>query len=360
MPDVISSYTDAELAYLDSKRGTKTREQYQHDTTIAGYVPPVTATWSDYLGVCADFSTANMDLMAAIGAKWLRTSPEYGWNIGPAQIQPQTDALRARGMKHLVVVQYAGHNYDAVINNATTRTAFINWVASLAPVCDAIEVLNEPNLTSVFWTGVYDPTWKTQAKLMYDVAVACKKANPNITMVTGGMSPYGNDDGGKTAKWPQSLLPLLLAEIDRLAVAGGAAGISALFGGIGQHLYETPGDPRGGPNADHPGWYAPKRNRTVWQGGSATGTSGTWNWAGIAKYGIPIWNTEFGQKRASFASDTAAATHMGYYFDEFESQKAAGIKFGPHIVISKTAFDGDWRLDVATQARIKTQSAKAW
>lgn len=360
MPDIVSNYNTDELAYIDSRRGTKTREQYQRDVSLTGYVPPVRSTWREYLGLCADYSTESLNLMSTIGAQWLRTAPEYGWNIGPAQIKPQTDALRAGGMKHLVVVQYAGKNYDAVVTNATTRSAFVGWVASLAPVVDAIEILNEPNLTSVFWKGAYDPTWKTQAKLMFDVAVACKKANPSVTLITGGMSPYGNDDGGTTVKWPQSLLPLLLAEIDRLAVANGYSGIAALFGGIGQHLYETKYDPRSNFDNNHPGWWAVKRNRTVWQGGSATGTSGTWNWAGIAKYGIPIWNTEFGQKRVDFASDAAAATHMGYYFDEFESQKAAGIKIGMHIVISKKAFDGDWTLDPDTKLRIKAQSLKAW
>lgn len=322
-------------------------------------------TWYNHLGLCADYSTANLALAANIGAQWIRTSPEYGWNIAPSTIKTQTDAIRAKGMKHLAVVQYNSggtqtHNYDKALTDPTIRAAFIKWVAALAVVTDAVEIGNEWNLTAVFWQGTFDKTWKQQAKLMYDLAVACKKANPNIVLVTAGMSPYGNDDGGLTNKWPQSALPLLIAEIDRLAKAGGLTGFSALFDGIGQHLYETKYNPKSGPDANHPGWWAVKRNRTVWSGGTATGTSGTWSWSGIAKYGVPIWNTEFGQKRIDFASDAAAATHMGYYFEEYESQKAAGIKIGMHIVISKKAFDGDWTLDPATQARIKAQSLKAW
>ena len=322
-------------------------------------------TWYNHLGLCADYSTANLDLAASIGAQWIRTSPEYGWNIAPSTIKTQTDAIRAKGMKHLVVVQYNSggtqtHNYDKALTDPTIRAAFIKWVAALAGVTDAVEIGNEWNLTAVFWQGAFDKTWKQQAKLMYDVAVACKTANPNIVLVTAGMSPYGNDDGGTTNKWPQSALPLLIAEIDRLAKAGGLTGFSALFGGIGQHLYETKYNPKSGPDANHPGWWGVKRNRTVWSGGTATGTSGTWTWPGIANYGVPIWNTEFGQKRIDFASGAAAATHMGYYFEEYESQKAAGIKIGMHIVISKKAFDGDWTLDPDTKLRIKAQSLKAW
>ena len=257
-------------------------------------------TWYNHLGLCADYSVANLTLAADIGAQWIRTAPEYGWNIAPSTIKTQTDAIRAKGMKHLVVVQYnAGgtkpHTYDKVLTDPTTRAAFINWIAELAKVTDAVEIGNEWNLTAVFWQGTYDKTWTQQAKLMYDVAVACKKANPNIV-----------------------------------------------------------------PDANHPGWWAVKRNRTVWFGGTASGTSGSWIWPAIAKYGVPIWNTEFGQKRIDFASGAAAATHMGYYFDEYESQKAAGIKVAMHIVISKKAFDGDWTLDFDTKMRIKSQSLKVW
>jgi len=360
MPDITSRYTDPEIAYIDQRRGGKTREQYQHDVLTTGFVPPVPETWRNHLGLCADYSSSTVALAVALNVEWVRTSPEYGWNVGAAQVRAQTDALRAAGLKHLVVVQYAGHNYDAVINDATVRSAFISWIASLAPVVDGIEVLNEPNLTSVFWKGTYDSSWRTQARLMFEVAVACKRANPAVKMVTAGMSPYGNDDGGRVVKWPQSALPLLLAEIDRLAIAAGFSGIAALFDGIGQHLYEAKYDPRSGPDANHPGWWAVKRNRTVWSGGSASGTSGSWTWTGIAKYGIPIWNTEYGQKRADFTSDAAAAAHMTNYFAEYEAQRAAGIRFGPHIVISKNAFDGDWTLDAATRNVITAQSKKAW
>lgn len=322
-------------------------------------------TWYNHLGLCADYSTTNLALAASIGAQWIRTAPEYGWNIAPSTIKTQTDAIRAKGMKHLAVIQYnAGgtkaHTYDKVLTDPTTRAAFIKWVAALAVVTDAVEIGNEWNLTAVFWQGTFDKTWNQQAQLMYDIAVACKKANPNIVLVTAGMSPYGNDDGGTAVKWPQAALPLLIAEIDRLAKAGGLTGFSALFGGIGQHLYETKYNPKSNFDPNHPGWWAVKRNRTVWFGGTASGLSGTWVWPGIAKYGVPIWNTEFGQKRADFATGTVAAAHMGYYFDEFESQKAAGIKIAMHIVISKKAFDGDWTLDPDTKLRIKAQSLKAW
>tara|TARA_R110000868_G_scaffold233628_1_gene487349 strand:+ start:12037 stop:12972 length:936 start_codon:yes stop_codon:yes gene_type:complete len=308
-------------------------------------------TWYNHLGLCADYSVSNIDLATSIGAQWLRTAPEYGWGISPSTIKTQTDTLRTKGMKHLAVVQYnAGgtkpHSYDKVLTDPTVRAAFIKWVASLAPYCDAIEIGNEWNLTAVFWQGTYDASWKQQAKLMYDVAIACKKANSNILLVTAGMSPYGNDDGGTVKKWPQTALPLLLAEIDRLAKLGGLSGFSALFAGIGQHLYEAKYNPTSGPNVDHPGWWAVKQNRLVW--------------SLVSKYGVPIWNTEFGQKRIDFTSDTAAATHMGLYFQEFESQKSLGINIAMHIVISKSAFDGDWTLDPATKTRIKQQSVKVW
>lgn len=354
MPLISSEYSEvqaATIAALAKARGVLPPDIQK--TATLNEIAKNFVLWGSFMGVCADYSPRNLDMCNRIGVKWFRSSPEYGWGVTPAMIKAQTDDMHSRGIRHLVVVQDGGsvpHNYDDVLTDPIYRAKFIAWIASLAPNCDAIEIGNEWNLgptQKIFWTGSFDKTWKLQAQLMVDVAVAVRKASPLCLIVTAGFSPYGPDDGGTWAIWPQKAIPLLLTEIDRIAKYRGLTGASQILDGIGQHLYCSPEDPRMGPSTSHPGWWAPKRNRDVW--------------ASIASYKIPIWNTEFGSKLGSFSGDTLKrAQHFKWYFEEFESQKAAGILFGPHIVISKSAFDGEWTLDPAAEEVFKVQALKTW
>ena len=315
---ITSTYTDAETLRVKEAAlmaGKKPR-RFQRDATLAAaaLIPtpaprpaPAPVLRGATMGLSCWGSPENMDRVCDLGLGWVRVSIEQGWAY-EGTLAKWVRAAHDRGLKVIQACQRSDHTYPA-----SERMSFANWCAYLAADTgvDAIEILNEPNI-SQFWGTAPDPV----AAAFYGSAAALtvRAAHPTIPIVTPGLSPAPKPD------WPAGFWPQMwMAMTD-----AGKAAIS----GVGHHPYCYPDDPHM-VDPDHPEWNA------SWQTGLIHAAMET---RGIGR--LPIWCTEFGSPTASFASEDQQAEHMAATFSalgEWQRQ-SPGLVYGPMFV--HTAIDG--------------------
>lgn len=259
-------------------------------------------TYGTYFGLSVTMPSINdVDWARLLGFGWIRGGAECGWAAKDIDAQiAVANYARDHGVKFIWCSNLAGHTY--------TTDKLKAWGDYHAYVARGgvtrFEIGNEWN-NDGFWKP-YDKSWVTQAAFANRAASEIRAIRPKARIITCGMSPYGNDDGGTNNRWPQRAIPMLW----KLLTPG-------LFNGVGNHLYSHPEDPRWHWD-DHPGWGAAWRNRDVW--------------AAIKSYGFPIFNTEFGSMSTEFSTETARRDHFTKYIAEFDAQRKAGVKFGAHFL----------------------------
>jgi hypothetical protein len=275
----------------------------------------MTATWGDHAGVSITLpGTADADLAYDLGFRWLRGGSEVGW--GDEERDRQLDTMRhaeARGARFIWCSNLSGHEY--------TSDRFGEWVEFHRDLARRgvrrFEVGNEWNNPVSFWLSPYDPTWATQAIWLQGACNAIKEVNPHATVVTGGMSPYGDDDGGNTDvnRWPHSALAKLIPRLDMRK-----------WDGFGHHPYSHPSSPLARyPN--HPGWNA-----------CLQGTQSFWFVMAVLKQSHKgLWLTEFGSGSNEFGSEEERALHFKRYFKAFRIMR--GWRVPVHAMFLHTLRD---------------------
>jgi len=323
MPDIISTYTDGELAFIDSKRGTKTREQYQHDTTITGYIPPPppTVRRATRMGfsVGSTVSTATLDKIAAIGFGWVRVSHEMGWAGTIDALAKTVVEAHARGIKVLQSPQISGKKYNGGTAQLAEFGKFCADCVSVAKV-DALSIGNEWN-NLPFWgaptsldpanTSRVIPQWApaTQAQFASFGASEARRINPNIPIATPGMSPQSSVLN-PYQWWP--------AFFD----AGKTNMTAAKFTAVDVHPYVWPEDPSTNPYQWNPGLQIPDISKAA----QARGMTGE-IWAGeIGAPGYPA-GTTIPTIRGYKLDEARQVICYDGYFKVIRAHEAAGINY---------------------------------
>lgn len=321
MVDIISSYTDGELAYLDGKRGTKTREQYQHDLAVAGYVPPpVQVRRGTRMGFSVGSTTDlwTLDRIAELGYGWVRVSHEMGWNGTIDALAKTVVDAHARGIKVMQSPQITGKKYPA---DATTLANWEKFCADCAGISkvDALSVGNEWNHLP-FWQSPTStdpnsaartiPQWtpKTQALFAWRGAIAARKVNPTLPISTPGMSPESSVLNPYTW-WPAFF------DADKANMT------AAKFTAADVHAYVWPEDPSTNPYQWNPGLQTPD----IAKAAQARGMSGEVWWSEIGAPGYPAGTTIPTIRGYLLDEARQAACYKGY-FTNIRNMEAAGVK----------------------------------
>ena len=322
MPDVISSYTDGELAYLDSKRGTKTREQYQHDTTVAGYVaPPAQVRRGTRMGfsVGSTVDLWTLDRIAELGYGWVRVSHEMGWGGTINALATTVVEAHKRGIKVLQSPQISGKKYSADATTLANWEKFCADCVSISKV-DALSVGNEWNHLP-FWQSPTStdpnnaartiPQWtpKTQALFTWRGAAAARKVNATIPIATPGMSPESSVLNPYL--WWPSFFDADLANMT-----------ATKFTAVDVHPYVWPEDPSMNPYQWNPGLQIPDLVKAA----KARGMSGE-VWAGeIGAPGYPA-GTAIPTVRGYLLDEARQQVCYSGYFKVIRAHEAAGIRY---------------------------------
>lgn len=185
---------------------------------------------------------ADLDLMAATGARWLRVSlgwghierspGVYGWSPTDRLVQ----GARNRGMSVVAVVTTAPgwdsapgcRAYECAPDDPAPYAAFVR-VAALryAPLGVRYwEIWNEPNHVQ-FWGPRPDPAAYTE--LLRRASLALDAVDPGLTVLSGGLSPAPDRDG--------EIAPLTF--LRRIYELGGGP----FFDAVAHHPYQFPDRP---------------------------------------------------------------------------------------------------------------------
>jgi hypothetical protein len=299
MPDILSQYTDHEIAFVDKVRGSKTREQYQRDTALVGYVPPMVrrATRMGFsVGSTVDLWT--LDRIAEIGYGWVRVSHEMGWNGTITALATTVAEAHKRGIKVIQSPQISGKRYASDPTTVTSWEKFCEGCAATG--IDAMSIGNEWNHLP-FWqsptsadpnnTARAIPQWtpKAQALFAWRGALAARRANPALPISTPGMSPESsvlNPYGW----WPSFF------DTDSVNMR------AARFTAVDVHAYVWPEDPATNPYQWNPGLQTPD----IVKAAQLRGMSGEAWWTEIGAPGYP--------------AGTTIPTIRGYRLDEARQQ----------------------------------------
>lgn len=355
MPKITSNYTDAEIAAIDRKRGTKSRDQFQREatllasstpapsgsTSVAVTTPTASAAPSGApsqvrrgtrmgFSVGPTASIAELDRIAEIGFGWVRVSHEMGWGGTIDALATTVIEAHKRGIKVLQSPQVNGKAYKSDATFVAQWRQFVADCVSVAKV-DALSLGNEWNHLP-FWTSPtstdpnnaartipqFPPT--TQALLTWNGAQAARAVNPMIPIATPGMSPESSVLNPYTW-WPTFF------NCDKANLA--AAALTA----VDIHPYVWPEDPSTNPYQWNPGLQTPDIARAA----QANGMSGE------------IWYGEIGAP--GYPAGTTIPTVRGYVLDEarqqvcytgyfrlIRSHEAAGIRV--RNIMWTTIFDG--------------------
>ena len=190
-----------------------------------------------------EVQAADLDKIAAAGAAWIRVS--FRWSA----MQPQADRYNwsvhdrivrlayERDLKVIANVAYtppwarspdcdhphcppaSPASYARFVEAAVTRYAAYN--------VRAWEIWNEPNLGN-FWRPAPDP--QAYTALLRRAYAAAKRADPTVTVISGGLGPRGLDSEG-------NLTPTTF--LSRMYAAGGGPYLDA----VGIHPYSFPRAP---------------------------------------------------------------------------------------------------------------------
>ena len=320
MVDITSTYTDAEVAYVDSKRGTKTREQYQHDLATAGYVPPPPQVrrgtrMGFSVGSTTDLWT--LDRIAEIGYTWVRVSHEMGWTGTISALATTVTEAHKRGLKVMQSPQISGKKYP------TDATTLANWEKFCADCAtagvDSLSLGNEWNHLP-FWTSPTStdpnnatrtiPQWtpKAQALFVWRGANAARKVNPTLPISTPGMSPESS------VLSPYGWWPSLF---DADATNMKAANLTA----VDIHAYVWPEDPSTNPYQWNPGLQTPD----IVKAAQLRGMSGEVWWSEVGAPGYPA-GTTIPTIRGFLLDEARQQVCFKGYFTNIRNFEAQGIK----------------------------------
>lgn len=260
--------------------------------------------------------SADCAVVASLGAKWVRVSLEQSWTSHQSldSLQLVVNAAHDHGLKVLQCCQgllanqsATGHAGHFPAKNTTAAAAFGQWCAQCAAMADMVEVGNEWN--GFGWDGKPDP------HAAADLTIAALEADQTQNMVTGGMMP------GTGVSEPLGFLQQMV---------GAQPLILSLTQGIGWHPYCFPQNPK-----TPESWNTCYKMRALH----------AWLQQ-LGHQGLKIWATEYGQPDGSgYALLNVAAIHLQQYFFEFDSQAAAGVRFGPSFLYTfrdRAFAPGDW------------------
>ena len=365
MPNITSSYTAAETAAIDAKRGTKTRDQWQREqvllalktttpatsgtvvtasvsvsgastgtvstSTASSGTSPSTVRRATRMGfsVGPTASLAVLDRIAEIGFTWVRVSHEMGW-AGTIDALAKTVAeAHARGLKVEQSPQISGKSYTGGL---TQLAQFGTFCADCARVgVDALSVGNEWNHLP-FWTGPTStdpnsttrtiPQWMptTQAGFAWYGAQEARKVNPALPIATPGMSPESSVLN-PYVWWP--------AFFD----ADAANMRAAKFTAVDIHPYVWPEDPSINPYQWNPGLQTPD----IAKAAIARGMSGEIWYGEIGAPGYPA-GTTIPTVRGFLLDEARQQVCYNGYFKVIRNHEAAGIKV--RNIMWTTMFDG--------------------
>jgi len=249
----VASIPDADVASIDSAR---------EDSPVSDAGPPSEFAGSRRFGIASggllqwdsDAELAKeLDDYQALGATWIR------FNIDWADIQHEKNGplefarndrvvneARARGLNVLGIFLFTPCWASAAPKNdagsctdfaypPTDNGTFATFVKSAVTHfrllgVSAWEVWNEPNV-KYFWKPA--PDADAFVGMLRAAYKAIHEADPDATVVSGGLSPAVSEDGGNIA--PKEYLARLYAD----------AGIQGHFDALGYHPYDYPSTPSG-------------------------------------------------------------------------------------------------------------------
>ena len=180
--------------------------------------------------------------MYSIGLRWVRIDANWSWiqYAGPSSfdwsvLDQAVSAITAAGMKVELIVDDAPSWASGSTQNWTqplSASAFANFAGEVAahygPMgVSAYEIWNEPNLQG-FWNPAPNPSFYTT--MLQDSYVAIKAAEPNATVISGGLAPAEDDSAGDIA--PIEFLSDMYAD-----------GARGSFDALGYHAYSNPALP---------------------------------------------------------------------------------------------------------------------
>lgn len=363
MPKITSTYSDAEIAAMDKKRGAMTREQYQRSVTMlainapatsgtsttttspassgtvitntpsaSGTTPPSTVRRATRMGfsVGSLASIAALDRIAEIGYGWVRVSHEMGWGGTIDALAATVVEAHKRGIKVLQSPQVAGKAYKSDATFIAQWRQFCADCVGIAKV-DALSLGNEWNHLP-FWTSPsstdpnnatrtipqYVPT--TQALLTWHGAQAARAINPLIPVATPGMSPESSVLN-PSAWWPTFF------DCDKGNM------IAASLTAVDVHPYVWPEDPSTNPIQWNPGLQTPD----IVSAAKARGMSGEIWYGEIGAPGYPA-GTTIPTVRGYLLDEARQQVCYNGYFKVIRSHEAAGINI--RNIMWTTMFDG--------------------
>jgi polysaccharide biosynthesis protein PslG len=235
-----------------------------------------------------------LDRLAQAGVTWIKM--DLGWkSLQPSNASSyssgdlaawdkQIREVRARGFKILAQFNWApawasgtsnrnGRPKDP--NQYATAAAYVakryNGSLSSSLKIDAMELWNEPNLSDSWNPSPSSTRVSSFAELIKKAGPAIKKANPNMTVVTGGLTAVDTD-------W--------ISEFYK------TSGVIGTYDALGVHPYQSPGD--ASPETYDASWgkYYMKHLAQLDKLMSSKGD------------GAKIWATEFGWSSHSNSSST--------------------------------------------------------
>jgi hypothetical protein len=188
----------------------------------------------------ASQQAAALSDMRSIGVRWVRVDANWSWvqPNGPSSfdwslIDQEVNSMTAADMHIDLIIDDTpawARNSDAPGNwgQPASASAFATFAAEVAARYEpkgvlTYEIWNEPNIQT-FWTPAPNPTLYTA--MLRDSYTAIKAAEPNVTVLSGGLAP-ATDDGTNIA--PITFLTDMYAD-----------GAKGSFDALGYHAYSAP------------------------------------------------------------------------------------------------------------------------
>lgn len=277
---------------------------------------------------------AELDKVKGLGLRWIRFAYEWHWmSSAPGKMDwtnfdKIVSLAHSRGIKVLACALGApawangGHtdhngHYPPTVDHMQDYAAYAAGLA--AHGADAVEIWNEPNNLYSFFLP--KPDVNVYAKMQIAAYPAIKKVNPNIPVITGGMTPYGDLNNTKDPYVKTS------APVNYFKAAMAIPGFKDSFDAVGHHPYMFPGDPINEPI----GWNALMQTKLMHDILVAANMGDK-----------PFWFTEYGNttapNSANALTEAGAALHYQRYLDGMTQLRDGGIRLGP--AFSYTLYDG--------------------
>ena len=136
--------------------------------------------------------TANLTFADDAGMTWIKKQVQYSPGADPNSTAQDLKKIKDEGYK--VIASVVGNKEDVARDGRGYYQQYAQFVAVLAGTVDAIEVWNEPNLTTHWPDGqVSGSDYTTMLRLSYE---AIKATNPSVMVISGALGPTGAYGGG--------------------------------------------------------------------------------------------------------------------------------------------------------------------